>query len=101
MKVIVRTKESSNAVNQGSNGETDRVLHDIYGENQENESPAGLYLSHVTGEGRAQLDVRLNRDQSVPLVSVLSGLLQSLQEDMLDLSHHVTAVRQVMVGRAF
>lgn len=47
-------------------------------------------LSHVTGEGRAQLEVRLSRDQPVPLVSVLSVLSQSLQENMPDLSHHVT-----------
>lgn len=47
-------------------------------------------LSHVTGEGRAQLEVRLSRDQPVPLDSVLSVLSQSLQENMPDLSHHVT-----------
>lgn len=63
--------------------------------------PAGCCLSHVTGEGRAQLDVRLSRDQPVPLVSVLSRLSQSLQENMLDLSHHVTAELQVMVESAF
>ena len=40
----------------------------------------GCCLSHVTGEGNAQLDVSLSRDQPVPLVSVLSGLPKSLQE---------------------
>lgn len=62
--------------------------------------PAGCCLSHVTREGRAQLDVRLSRDQPVPLVSVLSELSQSLQENVLDLFHHVTAEPQVMVGSA-
>lgn len=62
--------------------------------------PAGCCLSHVTGEGRAQLDMRLSRDRPVLLVSVLSGLSQSLQRNMLDLSHHVTAELQVMVESA-
>lgn len=57
--------------------------------------PAGCYSSHVTGEGGVQLDVRLSRDQPVPLVSVFSGLSQTLQENMLDFSHHVTAELQV------
>lgn len=32
--------------------------------------PADCCVSHVTGEGRAQLEVRLSRDRPVPLVSV-------------------------------
>ncbi len=62
--------------------------------------PAGCCLSHVIGEGRAQLDVRLSREQPVPLVNVLSGLSQSLQESMLDLFYHVTAELQVIVESA-
>lgn len=62
--------------------------------------PASWCLPHVTGEGRAQLEVRLSRNQPLPLVSVLSVLSQGLQENMLDLSHHVTAKLDVAVESA-
>ncbi|KAK5889175.1 hypothetical protein CesoFtcFv8_015202 [Champsocephalus esox] len=62
--------------------------------------PADCCVSHVTGESRAQLEVRLSRDRPVPLVSVESGLSQSLQENMLGLSHRVIAELPVMVESA-
>lgn len=60
--------------------------------------PGGCCLSNVTEEGGVQWDVRLSRDQPVPLVSVLSQLSQTLQENMLDFPHHVTAELQVRGG---
>lgn len=74
--------------------------YDVCAAEEESLFPAGCCLSRVTGESRAQLDVRLSRDQPVPLVSVLSGLSRSLRENMLDLSHHVTAELRVTVESA-
>ena len=63
---------------------------------EEDVFPAGYCLSQVTGEGRTELGVRLSRVQPVPLVSVLSVLSQSLQDDMLYLSCHITIKLQVV-----
>lgn len=76
-------------------------LCDVCVAEEERRCPTGCCLTNVTGEGRAQLDVRLSRDQPVPLVSVSTLLSQSLQgKKMLDWSDHVTAELQVMVESA-
>lgn len=64
---------------------------------EEDFCPAGCCLSHVTGEGSARLEVKLSRDQRVPLVSVVSVLSPSLRENMPDSSHPVTFILQVRV----
>lgn len=83
---------------EDSNREKDRYPNEVCVAEEDRLFPAGCCLSHVTGEGGVQLDVRLSREQPVPLVSVFSGLSQTLQENMLDFTHHVTAELQVRGG---